>query len=416
MRRRNGLLIMAAAAALTAGMTMTSFAGWSAQNGQWYYYNDSTGKMVQDNWVNDNGKWYYMGSDGVMKANSLIDESYYVNESGVMLADGWKYFEDTWDHEGGWRYFASNGRAYENGWKQIGDTWYHFSNFIMDTGWQDLDGKTYYLGTSGAMTTGWKKIVDTEDDWGEYWFYFGTTGKMVSGGEQAISGSTYIFDKEGKMLTGWVNPTDYTSTGRDDLSTSDVNALKYYKSGGQRATGWLYLASPDEAEESWYYFKDGQAYSAAYKTTAVGSRYGMVKIKDQTYCFDTKGRMVTGLVEIEDGRKFYFNPSDGRMMTGRVVVNDENHDNEVFYFTTSGSLGSKGDGFTGVKDGSLYDDGVLVTAEEGMKYAKVTVDGKDYVVSEQGKVKTSGTATDADGVKYKITKQDDGTYKIEVTE
>lgn len=416
MKRRNGLLIMAASAALTIGMTMTSFAGWSEQGGKWYYYNDSTGKMVQDNWVNDNNKWYYMGSDGVMKANALIDESFYVNGSGEMIANSWRQLEDTWDHEGGWRYFGSNGRAYENGWKQIGDSWYHFSNFVMDTGWLDLEGKTYYLGSSGAMATGWKKIVDTEDDWGEYWYYFGSSGKMVSGGEQTISGSAYIFDQEGKMLTGWVNTANYTSTGRDDLTTTDVNSLKYYKSGGQRATGWLYLASPDEAEENWYYFKDGQAYSATYKTTAVGDKYGMVKIKDQTYCFDTKGHMVTGLVEVEDGRKFYFNPDDGRMMTGRVVVNDENHDNEVFYFTTSGSLGNKGDGFTGVKDGSLYDDGVLVTAEEGMKYDKVTVDGKDYVVSEQGKVKTSGTATNADGVKYKITKQSDGTYQIEVTE
>ena len=49
-----------------------------------------------------------------------------------------------------------------------------------------------------------------------------------------------------------------------------------------------------------------------------------------------------------------------------------------------------------------------------MRYEKVVVDGKEYVVNEQGKIKTSGTVTDADGVKYKITKRDDGTYKIEV--
>lgn len=416
MKGRKGLLIMAAAAALSAGMTMTSLADWSAQNGKWYYYNDANGKLVQEDWVQSGGKWYYMGSDGVMKANSLIDENYYVDGSGVMLVNSWKQLDETWDHEGGWRYFGPNGRAYENGWKQIDNTWYHFSNYIMDTGWLDLEGKMYYLGSSGAMATGWKKIADSEEEWGESWYYFGSNGKMVADGEKSVGGTGYIFDRDGKMLTGWVNPSDYSSTGRDDLSTSDINSLKYFKSGGDRVEGWQYLASPDEAEENWYYFREGRAYSASYKTTAVGDRYGMAKIKDQTYCFDGKGRMVTGLVEIEDGRKFYFKPDDGRMMTGRVVVNDENHDNEVFYFTTSGSLGNKGDGFTGVKDGSLYDDGVLVQAEEGMKYAKVTVDGKDYVVSEQGKVKTSGTVTDADGVKYKITKQSGGIYQIEVIE
>ena len=68
-----------------------------------------------------------------------------------------------------------------------------------------------------------------------------------------------------------------------------------------------------------------------------------------------------------------------------------------------------------VKDGSLYENGRLVSAEEGMKYEKVTVDGKTYVVNESGKVKTSGTVTDADGVKYKITKDQNGGYNVEVS-
>jgi len=416
MRKRKGLWMLAAVAALTAGMTMTSFADWSQQNGRWYYYHDSTGRLLQDEWVKSGEKWYYMGQDGVMAANCMVEDTYYVNGSGEMVINAWRQLDDNWDHEGGWRYFGNNGKVYENGWKQIDGVWYHFSDSIMDTGWLDVDGSRYYVGSSGAMATGWKKIADNDDEWGEYWYYFKNNGKMALDGEVSIGGSTYIFDKEGRMLTGWVNTADYTCTGRDNLSGSDVNTLKYYRSGGDRAEGWLYLASPDEAEENWYYFRNGQAYSKSFKTTPVGDHYGMIKIKDQTYCFDEKGRMVTGLVEVEDGKKFYFNPSDGRMMTGRVVVNDENHDNEVFYFTTSGSLGNRGDGLTGVNNGSLYDDGVLVQAEEGMKYAKVTVDGKDYVVNEQGKVKTSGTATDADGVKYKITKKEGGAYQIDVIE
>ena len=394
---RKGLMVLTLAAAFTAGMAMTSFAGWSQKNGNWYYYNDSTGKMVQDDWVKVNEKWYYMDSNGVMRTNSLIDDTYYVNSSGEMVLNEWRELSDNWDHEGGWRYFGANGKAYENGWKQIHDVWYYFNNSVMATGWQDLDGDIYYLGNSGAMAAGWKQLPDPNDDWGEYWFYFGTNGKMVRETEKSIGGTAYIFDHEGRMLTGWVNPSDYTSTGRDDLSSSDTAHLRYYRSGGQQADGWQYLASPDDAEESWYYFRDGRAYSTEYKTTVIGGHYGMAKIKGETYCFDTQGRMVTGMVEVEDGRKFYFNPDNGEMMTGRVVVNDDDHDNEVFYFTTTGSLGNRGDGYTGIKDGALYEEGVLIRAEEGMKYEKVSVDGKDYVVNEQGKVKTSGTVTDADG-------------------
>lgn len=415
MRKGKLFCMLTMTALISAGATMTALAGWSQNNGVWYYYNDTNGQMVRDDWVKSSEKWYYMDQNGVMQANSLIDDMYYVNGAGEMVTDTWVLLKDRWSSEPGWRYFGSNGRAYTDGWKTIGDTKYHFTDSVMDTGWFHGDSAVYYLGSSGAMTTGWKKIQAEDDDWGEYWFYFSATGKMEAGGEKKIGSDTYIFDAEGKMLTGWVNPTDYSSTGRDDLSTKNVNSLKYYKSGGQRATGWQYLLSPDEEEEAWYYFKDGRAYSASNGTTEVGS-YGMVKISSETYCFDSQGRMVTGLVEISDGRKFYFAPGNGKMQTGRVVVNDDEHDNEVFYFTTSGTLGSKGDGFTGVKSGSLYDEGNLVQAEEGMKYALVTVDGKEYVVNENGNVKTSGTVTDADGVKYKIEKNSDGTYKITVTQ
>ena len=103
----------------------------------------------------------------------------------------------------------------------------------------------------------------------------------VVDGELKISGETYIFDHSGRMLTGWVNESDYTSTGRDDLSNSDVNALRYFRSGGQQMNGWRYMASPDDAEENWYYFKDGRAYSTSYKTTEACG-YGMAKIKGET--------------------------------------------------------------------------------------------------------------------------------------
>lgn len=95
--------------------------------------------------------------------------------------------------------------------------WYHFTDSVLDIGWVEIDGKIYHLEDSGAMTTGWRKLADREDDWGEYWYYFNSSGKLIYDGELKISGETYIFDHSGRMLTGWVNESDYTSTGRDDL-------------------------------------------------------------------------------------------------------------------------------------------------------------------------------------------------------
>ena len=47
-----------------------------------------------------------------------------------------------------------------------------------------------------------------------------------------------------------------------------------------------------------------------------------------------------------------------------------------------------------------------------MKYEKVTVNGKDYMVNESGKVVTSGTVKDGDGNRWKVTKDTDGGYTI----
>lgn len=405
---------MTAAAVMSAGMAMTSFAGWSQNGEKWQYYNDRNGQLVRNDWVSYEGLYYYMDSNGYMMKNAFVEDSYYVNDSGVMVANQWVEMTDGWDYERVWRYFGSNGRAYTNGWKEIDGVKYYFSDTIMETGWQDIDGRTYYLGDSGVMSTEWRQLPDRDGDWGNSWYYFGSNGRMVSGGENTISGKKYCFDNEGRMLTGWVNISDYTSSGRDDLNDNNMSELRYYRSGGQAAEEWHYIYSPDYEDENWYYFRDGRAYTNSYKSTDIGNGYGLAKIKGETYCFDSKGRMITGLLELPDDRKYYFDDEDGRMRTGRIVVNNDKYDNVTFYFNTSGSVGSKGDGYTGVKNGSLYDNGQLVTAEEGMRYEKVTVDGKTYVVNENGTVKTGGTVTDGDGVKYEIKKNDDGGYDVKV--
>ena len=95
------------------------------------------------------------------------------------------------------------------------------------------------------------------------------------------------------------------------------------------------------------------------------------------------------------------------MVDGRT-----DRDGESYYFNKSGALGSSGMGYTGENDDYLYDRGRLVRAEDGLRYEVVTVDGKQYMVNESGKVRTGGTVTDADGNKYEIDRSDNGGYTI----
>lgn len=411
--KKKALWTVGIASAMAAGMAMTALAGWVQDGATWYYYKDSNNEMIRDEWVESNGLWYYLGNDGKMVTNRFIDDTYYVNANGVRLTNAWQMIYGDWDEDSGWRYFGANGKAYTSGIKEIDGVWYHFDDTVMSTGWVEEDDKTYYFNDSGSRVSGWKQLPDPdEDEWGEYWYYFSSNGRMLYDTEKKIDGVTYLFDDEGRMLTGWVNPSDYTSSERNDLSNEDPANLMFIEDSGAAAEGWHYLAAPDGADDDWYYFKDGKAYTVSYKTTEVGS-YGIAKIQGEYYCFNEHGQMETGLIEAEDNRYFYFDEDNGVMRTGRVVVNDENYDNQEFYFATSGSVGERGEGVTGVKDGRLYEYGMLVAADDGMKYEKVTVAGETYLVNEQGKIKTSGTAKDADGVKYKVTKEN-GSYVVAV--
>ena len=125
--------------------------------------------------------------------------------------------------------------------------------------------------------------------------------------------------------------------------------------------------------------------------------------------------MVTGVVESEAG-PMYFDVDSGKIRTGRVTVYDDDYYGETFFFKEKGGIGVRGVGISGVQDGYLYKEGQPVCAEDGMKYAKVSYNGNDFIVNESGKIKTSGTATDADGNKWKITKVSTNVYKITVVD
>lgn len=414
--KKKVLLTAGLAAAMTAGMAMTALAGWEEHYGSWYYYKDSNHEMVTDDWAQSGDFWYYLGEDGRMVTSKLINDTYYVDHNGAMTVNGWQWVVDEWDDEdeGAWRYFGANGRIYRDGIKNINGYSYHFADTKMSTGWVDEGDYTYYFKEDGSMATGWKWLLensDDEDSWGEHWYYFSNGGKLTKSTVKEISGVDYAFDGEGRMLTGWVDVDGFTSSSMENLNETNINELKYFDGEtGAAAEGWLQLDSPSDHESHTYYFRDGRAYSTANKTTVLNG-YGIAKIEDDYYCFDENGHMVTGLVESGDG-PMYFDTNTGKMSTGRVTVYDDNYWGVTFCFKENGSIGTRGIGIDGVYDGYLYKDGQAVCAEEGMKYAKVSYGDHYFIVNESGKIKTSGTATDADGNKWKITKVSTNVYTI----
>lgn len=430
--------IISASMLLSLGAAFTSMAstGWVQENGTWRYY-DRYGDYVVDEWQKSGDDWYYLDEDGYMSTDALIEDDgdyYAVDSSGRMVKNEWRYLEDE-DGEWYWFYFKANGKAEDEGFLTVDGAKYHFTDSRMDEGWIQDDDDTYYTnpehdGTYGSIKTGWVYVDDFDDDDDvapeeEGWYYFNTNGKMEYNDEKKINGYYYVFDENGLMLDNWVEFTKASTATSSDASYDETIYKFYRPSNGDRMDGWVWLDEKDaddegkDTEEGWYYFKNGIPYTSEYKTTEIADGYGVAKINSKIYCFDENGLMVTGKVDAADGTYYYFDEdeNDGSMKYGKVKITDSDDlDEGTYYFADKGSLGEKGQSQTGVFKGYLYDNGVLVEAEDGMRYEVVEVDGKQYLVNESGKVKTSGTATDDDGVKYRVDKDENGDYVITIVE
>lgn len=425
------LAVLAAAAVMTAGMTaVTSWAaeGWSKQNNTWVYY-DSQGYLIRDEWKKGaDNQWRYLNGDGVMAVNEWVDDTYYVDENGLMIANKWLRIAS--DEEGAvngyfWYYFDSSGKVETDDWKKIDGYWYYFDDDgVMQTGWVDDD--VYYCDGSGRMLTGWQLLMPSDDeeyddgkvspgdmdDDGKVWFYFSANGKKytpdVSGDEcgiHKIGDDYYCFNADGEMQIGWVNMKNAGNAGE---SIADYS---YFGPDGRARKGWLALYPPDELSGydgmvEWFYFSSkGEPEVGPAEGDATASDF--VKINGETYLFNEKGNPVYGIQKINYGDSgeyttYAFGTNRGNcVMTKGERVKLEEADGTIseFYFSNSGQ------GFTGVRNGYLYYLGKLQKLDSGMKYDIVSIPDGDgwnnYVVSSSGKVMRSTTVKNADGVKYK---------------
>ena len=102
MKKQTKVLAVLSTAMLMAAVTPAIFpnttdtyaksAGWTEENGNWYYY-DSYGDPVTDSWKKSGDDWYYLDSDGVRVSGMQIDE-YYVGEDGKRVSTEWVSVEN----------------------------------------------------------------------------------------------------------------------------------------------------------------------------------------------------------------------------------------------------------------------------------------------------------------------------------
>lgn len=411
-------------------------AGWTEENGNWYYY-DSYGEPLTDTWKKLDNDWYYLDSDGIRAVSTQIDE-YYVDEDGKRVSMKWVSVdnEDYWDDNNAPEklhyYYGKDGKALTSRWASIGGNWYYFNeDGIMETGSITVDGYNYYLGEDGIRKTGWVLLEDETDEpeYNESWYYFDNSGKRIENEvDKKINGNYYTF-VDGRMQTGWyklpasetisqeqkseqeteapqtASPSEAQPAAEDASSpqasvaaayapaaSHHMEGYQYYDEDGKRASGWREIEGvegiSEEAELYHFYFKNGKPHYAK-------KGLELFTIDSKKYAFNDRGEMQTGkkVVNLEDGStaNFYFD-ENGVMKTGKQAIMDEDTgETQNWYFHTDGSR--KGQGYSGIKDNVLYVSGLRQEADRDLRFAPAQFDGVHYLVNSNGVVQKASSSS-----------------------
>lgn len=404
------------------------------------YYVDDNGQIVKDSWIEgDNDELYYVTSDGSMLTNNWKE----------MLA----FDADEDEDEEAWFYFGTNGKlATEKriSWK---DSYYYVDeNGKMLTGWVEYSKTTdetvckqadkdtararliycnedgsraanMWLNDFGPNVTAEEAEEKDEDD--KLWYWIKSNGAVQTGRNSDINGETYFFDSEddGHMLTGWVkkiaDENKYVAfDGKlgTDAQYKDIFFCGDENEGWVKKNRWVETYAPvdfvdadaDIDDTYWYWIsKEGYVFiPSAEKATAanavnlvngtagtVEKEYiGLVQeleVSKKTYLFDAEGKMQHDLVEIGTETFYYGGEDDGAKKTGTQTIKDDSDDAYTFFFAEDDDFESEGAAVTGTENKYLYKNGILQTAESDDVFAVKVVNGKEYIVDENGKVQSS---------------------------
>ncbi len=327
------------------------------------YFFDETG-AEKTGWVYvGNGTYYFDPETGLSKTGFITigDNGYYVDpqeglKTGLTEINGIPYMLDEntgmittglLDLNGSVRLYYNDG-TYAVGVTEYGGGSRLFGeNGVMATGLTSFNGNFYYAGDDGILCTGLQMVNDrrycfdestfaaktgfieiTDGDY-KYTALFLEDGAMAEGftdyqgsryyfspgsgamatGNVTIEGKNYCFASDGKMNTGWQTIKDQkyyfdTKTGAMAFGITEIDGKKYYfdVNTGVMTTGKLII------DKKKYYFAPD---------TGV-MQTGLVTIDKSKYYFAADGEMKTGWVTI-NGKKYYFNPSDGKMVTNKIV-------------------------------------------------------------------------------------------------
>ena len=276
----------------------------------------------------------------------------------------------TSDEQGNWYYLDSEGHKL--------------------TGPQTIDSFNLYFHNNGIQAKGEKVTIDGKD-----YYYDKDNGRKVTDTSIEVYGKTYLADADGILTEKTQLPTQVVTGGH--FQSDNQKDWYYYTANGEKLTGWQNVDGV-----ILYFDKDGRQ-----------AKDKIVQIDGKTYYFDeNNGRMVTnqwasvnvgGISPASKDYRSYYLGNDGAAVTGWQDI-----DGKRLYFTETGlyahngiySINGKNYLFDPkgqlVKD--AYGDVIEPGARVRLKYTyrtnadgevltgKQIIDGKEYIFGSTGQV------------------------------
>ena len=415
---KNILIAGLATGVIVSCASLTSLAepheGWYQDvYGHWYYVN-SDGEYVTDDWIQIGDYWYYFDENRycVMDTWALIDGKLYCfDKYGKMQSNTWIECEKNYDFAGdrtNWRYVGSDGAAY-TGWHKVNGNWYYFyegmyfygehiaegrydklgyicygdcydvddylyhfddnGHYISNTWYQNEDGDWYYYGSNGAAYGGWHQINGK-------WYLFGDamsySGSMCTGRVEYYCYDKYeifVFDENGALQTGWIKTKSYDYDSAGNASWNGKYDWYYSEDDGRcYHSQWLNYRG------AWYYFDNGGV-----MVTDVKDYY----LYGKQYTFDANGKCT--------------NPDNPKIVNGWCLVKagaGDYSDKDYWTYVDNGNeyrdqwLNYRGDWYY-FKTSYDFDEN-LMYSEMLQDVTDVEIDGRYYDFDEDGKCLNPG--------------------------
>ena len=326
---------------------------------------DGNGCLLTGWYFAPSGKWFYFNKDSHhMVVGKLTDDNkdYWLDENAGLLYNSWAK-----DAQGNWLRTDGNGCLLTGWYFAPSGKWFYFNqDHKMVIGKLTDDNKDYWIDeNAGLLYNSWAKDAQGS------WIRTNDQGILVIGWYRIPNGKWFYFSQDHKMVIGKLTDDnkDYWLDENAGLlynnwvKTTDGSWM-HTNDKGILATGWYYAPNG-----RWWYFNKDNYKMVTGKVTYKGDVYWLdenvgllynnwVKTTDGSWMHtNDKGILATGWYYAPNGRWWYFNKDNYKMVTGKVT-----YKGDVYWLDEN--VGLLYNGWVTAADGSRMhtnDKGILAT-------------------------------------------------------